>query len=153
MVSNYQGVRATPKKEAQLVQVKDYMAKNLVTFTPEQSIEEVINVLLKKDISGAPVVDSAGTLVGVISEGDCLKEVVKGKYNDSLSRTGSVAEYMSHEVASISGELNIFEAAQLFLEKKYRRFPVLSEEGNLIGQISQKDVLRAVDNVKNSTWR
>jgi len=152
MVKSYTGVRkAPPKKEIQQVQVRDYMTEKLVTFTPDQSIGEVVEVLLKKNISGGPVLDSNGNLVGIISEGDCLKEIVKGKYSNVPNDPGLVRHHMVKNVITISPDTNILEAAQRFLELKVRRFPVL-KNGQLIGQISQRDVLRAVENLEHATW-
>jgi CBS domain-containing protein len=151
MVMSYQGVRKAPTKESQNVQVKDYMSTKLITFKPDQPMSEVIAILTKKNISGGPVVDDDGHLVGMISEGDCLKEVVRGKYNNSPNHNGVVANHMTQDVKTVRPDLNIFELAQLFLELKLRRFPVMSE-GKLLGQISQRDVMSAVLNLKNETW-
>ena len=131
--------------------VSDYLARKLITFKPDQSINEVIEVLLSKRISGAPVVNDDNELVGVISEGDCLKEVVKGKYDNIPILSGKVSEHMSHNVVSIPAETNIFEAANMFLDRRIRRFPVI-KDGKLVGQISQKDVMKAVLKIKSSTW-
>ena len=151
MVMSYQGVRHTPKKETQQVQVRDYMTTKLITFRPDQPMSEVIAVLTEKNISGGPVVDDKGNLVGIVSEGDCLKQVVRGKYNNSPNHHGVVADHMTRDVKTVRPDLNIFELAQLFLNLKLRRFPVMSE-GKLLGQISQRDVMRAVLNLKNETW-
>lgn len=153
MVKSFQGVRIQPAKtvKEQPISVEDYMSRRLITFRPEQTINDVIKILLSKKISGGPVVDSENNLVGVISEGDCLKEVVKGKYNNSPSLHGTVEEHMAKEVKTIRPEVNVFEAAQMFLNMKLRRFPVV-DQGKLIGQISQKDVMQAVQNLKDTTW-
>jgi len=153
MVKSFQGVRqAKPTKPpVQDVHVKDYMTRQLITFHPDQTMEEVIKILLQKKISGAPVIDDDKKLCGIISEGDCLKEVVKGKYNNTPHLSGKVRDHMAGNVKTMDPELNIFDAAGMFLELKLRRFPVL-KDGKLLGQISQKDVMRAVQNLKNSTW-
>lgn len=155
MVKSFQGVRrAEPKKSpTQPVHVKDYMTpkSKLFTFNPEQTMDGVIDTLIKKKISGGPVIDDNGALVGIISEGDCLKEVVKGKYTNTPSLHGKVKDHMAENVKTMDPELNIFEAAGMFLEMKLRRFPVL-KDGKLLGQISQRDVMRAVQNLKDSTW-
>ncbi len=153
MVKSFQGVRQVKetKTAIQEVSVGDYMTRRLVTFQPDQTMDEVIKILLEKKIAGAPVVDPNHELVGVISEGDCLKEVVRGKYNNTPSLAGKVSEHMSTEVKTVHPEMNIFEVAQMFLNMKLRRFPVL-KDGKLVGQISQKDVMRAVQRLKNSTW-
>ena len=153
MVKSFRGVPAAPTKTADIqpIRVQDYMSTRLVTFHPDQSINDVMEALLKKKISGGPVVDQDNHLVGVISEGDCLKEVVKGKYNNSPKMSGLVSEHMTQDVITIPPEMNIFDAAQKFLELKIRRFPVL-RNGLLVGQISQKDIIRAVRSLKNETW-
>ena len=153
MVKSFQGVRQVKetKTAIQEVSVGDYMTRRLVTFQPDQTMDEVIKILLEKKIAGAPVVDSNHELVGVVSEGDCLKEVVRGKYNNTPSLARKVSEHMSTDVKTVHPEMNIFEVAQMFLSMKLRRFPVL-KEGKLVGQISQKDVMRAVQRLKNSTW-
>ena len=142
---------AKPAATAQKVTVSDYMSTKLITFRPEQHMDEVINTLLKYKISGGPVVNSENELVGVISEGDCMKEVVRGKYNNMPNLNGVVAEHMTSNVISIPPETNIFDAAKMFLDKRIRRFPVVNH-GKLVGQISQKDIMRAVHNMQSQTW-
>ncbi|MDX1628219.1 MAG: CBS domain-containing protein [Fulvivirga sp.] len=155
MVKSFQGVRQEkPKKSpVQDVHVKDYMTpkSKLITFHPDQTMDDVIKTLLDKKISGGPVIDDEGKLVGIISEGDCLKEVVKGKYTHTPVLHGKASEHMATDVKTMDAELNIFDAAGKFLEMKLRRFPVL-KDGKLLGQISQRDVMQAVQNLKDSTW-
>lgn len=147
MVMSYRGVAAEkPKKEQIAITVEDYMSTRLITFSPEQHMDEVIEILLKHKISGGPVTNQHGELVGVISEGDCMKEVVRGKYNNMPNLDGVVSDHMSTNVISISPETNIFDCAKMFLDKRIRRFPVV-KMGKLIGQISQKDIMRAVHRI------
>ncbi len=152
MIKSFQGARtATVKSVNQQVQVKDYMTKRLITFRSDQSMEEAMQTLLEKRISGAPVVDENQKLVGILSEGDCLKEIIRGKYNNSPHSSDIVASYMTTEVRTIDPEMNIFEAAGKFLNERIRRFPVV-KNGILLGQISQKDVMRAFTNLRSETW-
>ena len=153
MVKSFRGVAQVKpaKSEVQSVSVEDYMTRRLITFSPDQTMDQVIKTLLDKKIAGGPVVDENGQLCGIISEGDCLKEVVKGKYNNTPSLSGKVSDHMSRNVKTVNPEMNIFEVAQMFLNMKLRRFPVL-KDGKLIGQISQKDVMKAVFHTKSSTW-
>lgn len=152
MVKSYRGIAVEkPKAAPQKVTVADYMSTKLITFHPEQHMDEVIQTLLKHKISGGPVVNDEEELVGVISEGDCMKEVVRGKYNNMPHLNGSVFEHMTIDVISIPPETNIFDAAKMFLEKRIRRFPVVNK-GKLMGQISQKDIMRAVNSMNSSTW-
>jgi CBS domain-containing protein len=152
MVKSFQGVRVVePKKTAAPVLVKDHMSTNLIVFRPEDSIDHVLDMLTQKKISGAPVVNGDGQLVGIISKVDCLKEIIKGKYSNTPKFPGKVAEHMTEDVITLSPEMSIFDAAQKFLELKIRRFPVL-KDGRLIGQISLSDIIRAFPKLKSTTW-
>ncbi|GGZ38876.1 hypothetical protein GCM10007049_35100 [Echinicola pacifica] len=127
------------------------MTTKLTTFHPDDTIDSVILVLNQKKISGAPVLDDAGNLVGIISEVDCLKEIIRGKYNNTPRIAGRVREHMSKEVFTMDPEVSIFDAAHEFLKLKIRRFPVM-KNGRLVGQISLSDIIRAVPDLKSSTW-
>lgn len=153
MVKSFQGVRVVEPKKSPLDQilVKDYMSTNLITFRPDDSIDQVLEVLTKKKISGAPVLDESGALVGIISEVDCLKEIIKGKYTNTPKFPGKVSEHMTEDVITMSPDLSLFDAAQKFLELKIRRFPVM-KDGRLVGQISLSDIIRAFPKLKQTTW-
>ena len=126
----------------QSVKVREYMAASLVTFTPEMEIMDAIEALVRNRISGAPVVDEHGNLVGILSEQDCMKVALHaGYYGDP---GGRVAEYMSTEVRTVDADTSIVELARTFLDTPYRRYPVLENE-RLVGQISRRDVLRALE--------
>ena len=60
--------------------VKDIMTKRLVTFRPETNVLEAINILLKNKISGAPVLDENGNIIGVLSEIDCMETLIQDSY-------------------------------------------------------------------------
>jgi CBS domain-containing protein len=107
--------------------------------------------LTKSKISGAPVVDESGSLIGIISEIDCLREIIKGKYTNTVRFPSKVKELMTRDVITLSPDMTLFDAAQKFLEYKIRRFPVL-KEGRLVGQISLSDVIRAFPSLKHTTW-
>lgn len=121
--------------------VDDYMARDLITFGPGDDILKAVNVLLDERISGAPVVDSGGRLVGVLSKKDCLGIVYSASYHQEWG--GRVEDYMSRDVETIDAGTDIIKAADIFMSSSYRRFPVL-ENGRLMGQISRADILRAL---------
>ena len=121
--------------------VDDYMTRILTTFVPGENIHTAAKLLMEKHISGAPVVDEAGELVGVLSKKDCLQVVYNASYHKDWG--GRVDEYMSREVISIDSGTDIIAAADLFVESSYRRFPVM-ENGRMVGQISRQDILRAL---------
>lgn len=123
------------------ITVQDFMTRDVVTFDPDMDVLEAARILVEKGISGAPVMDRLGNLVGVLSEKDCLKIALSAGYHSEWG--GRVAEYMHPEVATMNADVSIVDAARRFMEVKYRRFPVLKDE-RLVGVISRRDVLRAL---------
>ncbi|MDC1227183.1 CBS domain-containing protein, partial [Algibacter sp.] len=129
-----------------------YMTTDLITFTPDQSIEVVMQSLIKHRISGGPVVNEKNELIGIISEGDCIKQISESRYYNMPMQDQTIEKHMASNVETIDGSMNIFDAATKFLEAKRRRFPIV-ENGKLVGQISQKDVLKAAMQLKGQTWK
>jgi CBS domain-containing protein len=129
--------------------VEDYMARQLVTVGPQTTAAEAIGLLLKHEISGMPVVDEQGTLLGVLSERDCLKPLVDAQYFELP--TTPVKELMSTNLRTVSPQCDIMEVAELFLNNRYRRVPVL-DNGRLVGQISRRDILRAIREVHRTGY-
>jgi len=121
--------------------VADIMATRLVTFTPDTNIHEAIRILLDKRLSGAPVVDTNGALVGVLSKKDCLKIVFSSRYHDDWG--GPVSEFMSTPVETLDAGQDLVSATQHFLNSHFRRFPVL-RDGELVGQVSRYDILKVL---------
>ena len=134
------------------IKVSDYMTRNLITFKPNQPVMEVIESLVKHKISGGPVVNEKNELLGMISEGDCIKQLNESRYYNMPINDAKVEKFMIRDVDTIDGNLNIFDAANKFLKTKRRRFPIL-ENGKLVGQISQKDVMKAALKMKSTHWR
>lgn len=152
-IKSYVGRRAKPSKgTSEQIKVSDYMTTDLIKFRPDQSVLEVMNTLIKKRISGGPVVNDKNELVGIISEGDCIKQISVSRYYNQPMKDVKVSDHMASEVETIDGNMNVFDAADLFLKSKYRRFPIV-QDGKLVGQISQKDVLKAALKLKGSNWR
>lgn len=153
-IINFQGKRTNQQeKQQEPILVSDYMTKNLITFKENQPIEEAIDTLIKNKISGGPVVNDKNELIGIISEGDCMKQISESRYyNLPIDKNNTVGKAMVKEVETIEGNMNIFDAANKFLDSKRRRFPIV-ENGKLVGQISQKDVLKAAMKLKGNTWK
>ena len=123
------------------IKVGDYMTRHLVTFRSDMDLFTAINRLLEHNISGAPVVDSQGHLIGLLSEGDCLRGILAGAYHEEVG--GNVSAYMAREVETVTSQTDIIEASERFLRGRRRRLSVV-DDGVLVGQISRHDVLRAV---------
>ncbi|MDC1262194.1 CBS domain-containing protein [Polaribacter sp.] len=152
-IKSFQGKRdASQGKEKVHILVSDYMTKKVITFKPEDSLDHVIHLLIANKISGGPVINDQNELIGIISETDCIKHVSESKYYNMPSDSdNTVAKKMNSNVDTIDKDMNIFDAASKFINSKRRRFPVV-ENGKLIGQISQKDVLKAALNIRENTW-
>ncbi len=117
-----------------------YMTRDLVTFAPDLEINHAVARLIASKISGAPVVDDAGTLVGILTAKDSFQAALHASYYQGWG--GVVADYMSTPVQTMDIGLDIVAAAEQFLASPYRRFPVM-ENGRLVGIISRLDLLRA----------
>ncbi len=121
--------------------VKDHMTKNPVTLAPEMDIREAVHLLIKKDISGAPVLDEHGRLVGVLTERDCMRVAMQADYHGEPG--GLVKEFMSENPQWVGPEQSILTLADLFINGRFHRYPVV-DNGRLVGIISRRDVIRAI---------
>lgn len=152
-IKSFQGRRAEPvKTDTAPVSVSDYMSTDLVTFREDQTIDEVMEILMKHRISGGCVVDEKNNLVGVISEGDCMKHISDSRYYNMPMDNNTVKQRMTCNVETIDPNMNVLDAAKKFIECRFRRFPIV-QDGKLVGQISQSDILRAAVNLKGDNWR
>ena len=151
-IKSFQGSRKQQNtSDVAQLKVKDYMSTKLVTFRPDQTVQEVVEALIKHKISGGPVVNERQEIVGIISEGDCLKQLSESRYYNMPLKHDNVELRMARDVETIDGNMDVFDAANKFLNSKRRRFPII-ENGKLVGQISQKDILIAALELKGENW-
>lgn len=129
-------------KMHRLPTVREYMDTRAITLSPDMDIIKGVNFLLKKHVTGAPVVDDKGGMVGILTELDCLKLLTLGD-EDHEAPSGKVRDFMTAKVQSIPPDMDIYYAAGLFMKVAFRRFPVV-EDGRLVGTITRLDILRAV---------
>lgn len=151
-IKSFQGARKVVKKEFEApILVQDYMTKKLITFTPDQCILKVMELFTKHNISGGPVLDNNGFLVGIISEADCMKTISESRYFNQPILEKSVETYMTKNVDTIAPDISIFDAAGVFHRNNRRRLPVL-KDGLLVGQISRKDIVVAALKLSGQNW-
>jgi len=113
----------------------DIMTRKVFTISPEASVQEAAQLLYQERISGVPVVNAGGGIIGIITEADIISKA---------SREGlRVADIMSHEIIAVTEDTPINEIALLLSERKIKRVPVLSE-GKLVGIVSRADIVHAV---------
>jgi CBS domain-containing protein len=122
--------------------IADYMSTDLVSFAPGEDIIAAVRVLLSREVSGAPVVDQSGRMVGILSQKDCFAITYNAAYHQDWG--GQVQQYMSRDVEYLEVSCSVVDAADRFLHSSFRRFPVVSD-GRLVGLIARHDILRALD--------
>ncbi|MDE0598841.1 MAG: CBS domain-containing protein, partial [Dokdonia donghaensis] len=103
-IKSFMGKRAKEvKSTATDIKVSDYMSRKLITFSPDQSVLEVMNSLIKHKISGGPVVNEQNELLGIISEGDCMKQISESRYYNMPMDNMKVSNHMVSSVDTIDG--------------------------------------------------
>ncbi len=116
-IKSFQGVRKVFKKEFEApILVADYMTTKLITFSPDDSILDVMEKFAKHRISGGPVLDGNGFLVGIISEADCMAQISESRYFNQPILDKSVEKFMTKTVATIPHDISIFDAAGIFAQ-------------------------------------
>ena len=125
----------------QIVRVQDLMSTRLVMVRPETGVHEAVALLLERRISGLPVVDDNGALVGILTEQDCLRVAFGNDYYEAPGRT--VAEAMTPSPQTVDANADIMTAIDLFLNCPFRRLPVV-RDGALVGILSRRDALRMI---------
>ena len=122
--------------------IKQHMRDVLVTFRPDTDVLRAVHLLLSKDVSGAPVLDRLGNIVGFLSEKDCMGIALdSGYYGDTA---GTVERLMSKKVVTVDGEDSIVTAARIFRDSSMKTLPVMLD-GRLVGMLTRRDVLRAFE--------
>ena len=122
---------------------KDIMTRQPITVTPQTSLEEAMALLLDHSISGMPVVDDEGHLVGIISEKDLLVLAYETLYGQQPPYT-TVGELMTPSPTTFEADTDILEIAESLIDNNFRRVPIL-EDGKLVGIISRADLIRAIN--------
>lgn len=136
------------KAVKQIPSVEEYMTRDLITFKKDTDINVVIKSLLDNRISGAPVLDNNGQVVGLIDDKDCLNVLFGDVYNRLPTTTDTVSSYMSNVMKSISVNQNILDVASVFVSSPFKRLLVMDDNNKLVGQISRRDILRAIIELK-----
>ena len=145
-----------------IMQAKDIMTQNLITVGPETTIREMAEILVKNKISGLPVVDDQGKVIGMVSEGDLMQTEIAPKLPDALSILGAIIYYnglreykeafrkvaatkaeeiMTDKVVAVQAEDDVSQVGQLMLDHNIKRVPVL-DGTRLVGIISRSDMVK-----------
>ncbi len=130
--------------------VTDIMARSEMTLSPQTNIFRAVQLLLNHRLSGAPVVDAEGRLVGMLTEKDCLKALA-GEAFDGLPE-GHVHDYMTRNVETVTRTASLYDIVGRFLGKTYRKLPVVDDQGRVIGQVSRRDTLRVMESIRDNSY-
>ncbi|MDG0980938.1 MAG: CBS domain-containing protein [Halieaceae bacterium] len=123
--------------------VSECMHRSPITISENASIAQAVQVIVDNKLTGITVTNNDGTVVGVLSEIDCLKAILNSIYNDGDPDHRLVNEFMTTQLNTCTPTDSIVEVAQSMLETQQRRRPVL-EDGKLVGQVSSGNVLWAL---------
>lgn len=125
------------------VNLKDYMITQPLKTTADATLLEAIDLITRNQVSGLCVVDEQDTLIGILSELDCLRGILSASYD--LATTGRVRDYMvSADINFSRASDDIIDVAADMLRRGQRRRPVLGENNRLIGLITCRQLLAAV---------
>ncbi len=129
--------------------VKHWMARDVITITPDTSLHEAHRLMTEKRVRRLPVVDR-GKLVGIVTLGDvrgaepsAASTLSVWEMNKLLANL-KVSEIMTREPVTISQEATISTVAEIMLEKKFSGLPVVDDQGKLVGIITESDIFRLV---------
>lgn len=139
----------------------DVMTRNVISVPPEATIADAVGLMLERGISGLLVVDTSGTLAGIVTEGDLLRRdelgtqrrrswwlrllASPGRQAADFTRTHGrkVADVMTHDVISVDAKAPLEDIVALMEEHRVKRVPVL-EGDRVVGVVSRADLLRAL---------
>jgi len=121
-----------------MLKAKDVMTREVITIGPDATLEEAIRTLVENRVSGVPVCDGSGSVIGMISEKDILNFIFSG----NVFRT-TVGEAMSTHVISFAPDADLDKISLVMGENQVRRVPII-ENGKLVGIISRRSIIRTV---------
>jgi len=149
------------------MKVKEIMTKDVTSISPEMNAKEALNLLLKMQISGLPIIDEKNKLVGMFTEKDILRnilpsyiekvgrfvyednpKVIRKKFQDLKDL--SVSKLMRKDVVTVEEDTSLCEVARLMLTQKVRRIPVLNKEKKVVGIVAREDIVRAY--IREAGW-
>lgn len=125
------------------MKIQDHMQKNFLTLDGEMDVLRAAQLLIKSDISGAPVLDKHGRLIGMLTERDCMQVALQGFYHGEPG--GLVKQHMSPDPEYVSPDKSVLTVAEMFIKGRFQRYPVV-DNGRLVGVIARWDVMRALSN-------
>jgi CBS domain-containing protein len=155
------------------MKVKDIMTSSVLTVSPDTPVAQVARLMRENQISGAPVLDEAGRVIGIVTELDLIKRHARvhfpiylhlldvilfledpRRYQDDARRVlGTTAEdIMTRRVATVTPETSVEDVATLMVEERVNPVPVLNQDGVLIGIVSHTDIVHLIEKAESGEW-
>jgi CBS domain-containing protein len=147
------------------LKVQEIMTTGVITVAPDTTVGELADILAKNKISGAPVVDNGGRVLGMVSEADIilqdadlhfpyyiqflesviyLQSVHKFEERFRKAFGSKVTEVMSDEVVTVPPDATVRDVATLMADRNVNRLPVTDQDGRLLGIVTRGDIVRAI---------
>ena len=147
------------KRFSRQIPCSEIMSKNVVSLFPEDTLEHGALILAKHNFSGAPVVDTENSVVGIVSQKDFFHAVGVGGVETVMEllaeclsgvrcivsglRKGFIRDIMSSPAFTAYPDTTAHDLAEIFMEKKINRAPVVDRDGHLIGLVTRTDIVRS----------
>ena len=119
---------------------KEIMSRELLTANRRSTVEEIVKLFIHHRITGVPVVDARGRMIGICSEYDLIRQVSAAGKPGFLPFRKTIE--FSRKIESVEEDTPLSLIVRKFVSKKYRRLPVLDKKGKLVGIITRRDLMR-----------
>jgi CBS domain-containing protein len=137
--------------------IQDLMTRSVITALPSTDFQELVSIMAEHQVSGVPVVDEGGRLVGIVSEADLLRDgsedlrrtraldwlLHPGRAQEAQEREHDAASIMTSPVITVQPETSLWEAIRTLQHAGVKRLPVVNAAGRLVGMVSRADLLSA----------
>ena len=148
---NFQPGKVRIKENNQLaITVESVMSRRFVWVSSSANIEEAIEIIVKSNQTGAPVLNQNKEPVGFLSQKDCLKLATQLRYFNSYP--GFVSDYMTQNVVVFHRKIKLFDAINSFIEKWFHAYPIINDRNQVMGLLTRKKVLEYVNSINQTSW-
>jgi len=120
------------------IKVNEVMTSDLICFSPQILMQEVLEVFRQKRISGAPIISNYGELIGIISMEDLIRCLIDSDLESNIEK------YMTTNLVTILPTDSVIEASKKFVATNYGRLPVVDKNQKLVGMITKGDINRGL---------
>jgi CBS domain-containing protein len=123
-----------------MLKIKDIMTKDVISVKRQTPIYQAVEILLKNEITGMPVIEDNMTLSGIITEKDCIRLF----YADEDEKNKTVEYFMTRPAVYYKEDDSLQTICDFMMINYFRRVPVISKEGKVVGIVSRPDMLKYI---------